>query len=102
LLTVGRRIAVDAYRRDGRRSERVSTPAPLPGKHADAQILTRVDVERAVRALPTSYRRVLIAHEVEGFTHAEISELLGIAVGTSKALLHRARRSCRASLGSSD
>ena len=52
----------------------------------------RLDLERAVARLPKGARTVLFLHDVEGYQHNEIAELTGIAVGTSKAQLHRARR----------
>jgi RNA polymerase sigma-70 factor (ECF subfamily) len=54
-----------------------------------------IDLERAIRGLPEGARRVFILHDVEGFRHREISRLTGIAVGTSKAQLHRARKLLR-------
>jgi RNA polymerase sigma-70 factor (ECF subfamily) len=53
---------------------------------------TRIDLERAVRSLPDGARTVFLLHDVEGYKHREIADLLGIAVGTAKAQLHRARR----------
>ena len=53
---------------------------------------TRMDLERAVARLPKGARTVLMLHDVEGYQHDEIARLTGIAVGTSKAQLHRARR----------
>jgi RNA polymerase sigma factor (sigma-70 family) len=50
------------------------------------------DLERALAKLPKGARTVLWLHDVEGYLHEEISELTGIAVGTSKAQLHRARK----------
>jgi RNA polymerase sigma-70 factor, ECF subfamily len=55
----------------------------------------RLDVERALTFLPAGYREVLILHDVEGYTHPEISERLEIAVGTSKSQLFHARRALR-------
>ena len=49
------------------------------------------DLERAVAALPPRARAVLVLHDVEGWKHEEISRELGMAVGSSKAQLHRAR-----------
>jgi RNA polymerase sigma factor (sigma-70 family) len=54
-----------------------------------------MDLERAIAALPTGARQVFVLHDVEGYEHAEIASLVGIAVGTSKAQLHRARRMLR-------
>ncbi len=51
-----------------------------------------LDLEQAIAALPPQARSVLVLHEVEGYRHEEIAEMMGIAPGTSKAHLHRARR----------
>ena len=67
------------------------TTRPNPG--------ARLDLERAVAALPGGFRAVLILHDVEGYTHTEIAEILGIAEGTSKSQLSRARARVRALLG---
>jgi RNA polymerase sigma factor (sigma-70 family) len=85
--------------RDGRRrtvftlDSDVEAPAP--------DIVSRLDLEHAIARLPEHHRIVLLLHDVEGFTHEEIASQLGIAVGTSKAKLHRARRLMRAMLTSS-
>ena len=50
-----------------------------------------VDLARAIDALPDGYQRVLVLHDIEGYTHAEIARALGIEPGTSKSQLHRAR-----------
>ena len=50
------------------------------------------DLEHALARLPKGARTVLWLHDVEGYLHEEIAELTGIAVGTSKAQLHRARK----------
>ena len=57
-----------------------------------------VDLERAVAALPPGARQVFVLHDVEGYRHEEIARLTGIAVGTSKAQLFRARRLLREAL----
>jgi RNA polymerase sigma-70 factor (ECF subfamily) len=51
-----------------------------------------MDLERALRRLPERARMVFVLHDVEGHRHEEIADMLEIAVGTSKAQLHRARR----------
>jgi RNA polymerase sigma-70 factor (ECF subfamily) len=56
---------------------------------------TGFDIERALAVLPPGARRVFVLHDVEGRTHEEIATLLGLAPGTSKAQLHRARRLLR-------
>ena len=59
----------------------------------------RSDLERAVANLPPRARAVLVLHDVEGWKHEEIARELGMAVGSSKAQLHRARGLLRRSLG---
>ncbi len=61
----------------------------------------QLDLEKAVSALPDGARTVLVLHDVEGWQHQEIAEQLGIAVGTSKAQLHRARSLLRRHLEAS-
>jgi RNA polymerase sigma-70 factor, ECF subfamily len=58
----------------------------------------RMDLERAIEGLPDGYRRVFVLHDVEGYTHEEIGDLLGIETGTSKSQLARARQRLRAAL----
>ncbi len=50
-----------------------------------------LDLEDAIATLPLQARAVLLLHDYEGYTHEEIGSMLGIASGTSKAQLHRAR-----------
>jgi RNA polymerase sigma-70 factor (ECF subfamily) len=59
----------------------------------------RMDLARAVACLPPRARAVLVLHDVEGWKHEEIAVELGMAVGTSKAQLHRARQALRRLLG---
>lgn len=57
-----------------------------------------LDLEQAIAALPPGARTVFVLHDVEGYTHDEIASLSGIAEGTSKAQLFRARRLLREAL----
>ena len=57
------------------------------------------DLERAVATLPPRARAVLVLHDVEGWKHEEIAAELGMAVGSSKAQLHRARGLLRTRIG---
>jgi RNA polymerase sigma factor (sigma-70 family) len=54
-----------------------------------------IDLERAIAELPDGYRVVLVLHDIEGFTHQEIAELLEVEPGTSKSQLFHARRALR-------
>jgi RNA polymerase sigma factor (sigma-70 family) len=58
-----------------------------------------LDLERAVATLPPRARAVLVLHDIEGWKHEEIAAELGMAVGSSKAQLHRARNLLRKRLG---
>lgn len=53
---------------------------------------TDIDLERAIAGLPDGARNVFVLQAVYGFSHAETAEMLGVAEGTCKAQLHRARR----------
>ncbi len=57
-----------------------------------------IDFETAIERLPEGAREVFVLHDVEGFKHREIAELMGITSGTSKSQLHRARMMLRAHL----
>jgi len=56
---------------------------------------TAVDLDRAIATLPDRARTVFVLHDVEGYKHSEIAQATGMAVGTSKAQLSRARRLLR-------
>ena len=51
----------------------------------------RLDLERAILQLPPGYRAAFVLHDVEGFDHAEVAAQLGVAEGTSKSQVHKAR-----------
>ena len=55
----------------------------------------RKDLEAAIAGLPERARTVLILYDIEGYQHNEIAEITGMAVGSSKAQLHRARKLVR-------
>jgi RNA polymerase sigma-70 factor (ECF subfamily) len=57
-----------------------------------------MDLERAVAGLPHGARTAFVLHDVEGFRHREIASITGLAEGTIKAQLHRARKLLRASM----
>jgi RNA polymerase sigma-70 factor (ECF subfamily) len=53
---------------------------------------SRIDLERAIAALPPGARTVFVLHDIEGYRHEEISKMTGSAEGTLRAQLHRARK----------
>jgi len=62
----------------------------------------RKDLEAAIAGLPERARTVLILYDIEGYQHNEIAEMTGMAVGSSKAQLHRARKMVREVLKDSE
>ncbi len=61
-----------------------------------------MDFERAIGKLPPGAREVFVLHDIEGYKHREIAEMLEISSGTSKTQLHRARMLLRRHLGGSE
>jgi len=64
----------------------------------DVYAAQRMDLEQAIARLPERARTVLVLFDIEGYSHAEIAEIAGMAVGSSKAQLHRARKLVRQEL----
>ncbi len=99
------RLAVNevlqSRRADGRRHARVR----LAGDDEELEAVAgrdhppSLDLAQALSRLPEGARTVFVLHDVEGYQHDEIAGLLGIAEGTSKAQLFRARRLLREALG---
>ncbi len=81
--------------------ERGEAVLPSVGRRADS-FVQRLDLERAVEQLPDSYKAAFLLHDVEGFEHHEVGEMLGIAEGTSKSLVHKARLRIRALLNADE
>ncbi len=68
------------------------------GERPDIHFNTNIDLENAINSLPEQAKIVLILHDIEGYRHREIAEMINIEVGTSKAHLHRARKILREGL----
>ena len=98
-------VVLNERRTTGRRERRVF-PVEDPGNVAGAQHAASlhdrpalsIDLERAIAELPDGAREVFVLFDIEGYGHGEIAELVGIAEGTSKAQLFRARRLLREKL----
>ena len=87
-------VVLEDRRATARRTRRIfstANDAVLESPSTTRQDDATLDLERALRRLPEGPRTVFVLHDVEGYQHQEIGELLGIAEGTSKAHLHRAR-----------
>ena len=81
--------------RDERRDVDIDDHAAAADDRELNGVFDRVDIERALAALPSGYRMVLVLHDVQGHTHGEIAGMLGISAGGSKSQLSRARAAMR-------
>ena len=61
-------------------------------------LMDRLNIDRALGQLPLGYRSVFVLHDVQGYEHNEIAEILGCSVGNSKSQLHKARMRLRQKL----
>ena len=95
-------VVLNARKTDGRQRTRFDEDddgdgiAALPARPLAPG--DRMDLEAAVGKLPKGARRVFILHDVEGYKHEEIAEMLGVTTGATKAQLHRARLLLREAL----
>lgn len=99
-LTVN--VVFEAQRSDQRRVGRVTTTDDLDvldrqGRHETPGM--KIDLEQAIAKLPDRAREVFVLFQVEGYSHEEIANMTGMAIGSSKAQLHRARQLLREILG---
>jgi RNA polymerase sigma-70 factor (ECF subfamily) len=87
-------VSIDMLRKTSRMTDEVDVEI-----EESIGIDDRLDMQDAIAGLPPGYRAVLVLHDLEGLSHEEIGERLGIAAGTSKGQLFKARRAMRARLG---
>jgi RNA polymerase sigma-70 factor (ECF subfamily) len=73
-------------------------PAAATTPQATELAVSRLDLERAIGELPDGCRAAFVLHDVEGFDHQQVGDILGIAEGTSKSQVHKARLRIRAYL----
>lgn len=86
---------LESVRSEKRRTARVlpmEDPSTLGAQAVSASPDLKMDLERAIAGLPEGARLAFVLHEIEGYQHDEIAKQLGIASGTVKAQLHRARK----------
>lgn len=57
--------------------------------------IDRLQLQKAVDSLPPGYRTIFVLHDVEGYEHNEIAEIVGCSIGNSKSQLHKARMKLR-------
>jgi RNA polymerase sigma-70 factor (ECF subfamily) len=105
LATIARRTAIDVHRREARRpavalSEVGTGDRALVSLPPDLGTLDAVwHVRRAIDELPPDEATVVRLQHLDGMTHSEISEQLGVALGTVKSRSHRAHRKLAGLLG---
>ena len=98
LYTLTVNVALSERRSRRRRASRIvatEDPAAFERPVEARQPEAAADIERAMDVLPPGARAVFVLHDIEGYRHEEIALRMGIATGTSKAQLHRARRLLR-------
>ena len=103
-LTVN--LVLNARKSDGRQRSRFEeTDEEMGGMDAMPGVVGMplapgdlLDLEDAVSRLPPGARRVFLLHDVEGYKHEEIADMLGVTSGATKAQLHRARLLLREAL----
>jgi RNA polymerase sigma-70 factor (ECF subfamily) len=73
------------------------TPKKEPGAEDPvlAGSVDRLQLKKAVESLPPGYRTIFVLHDVEGYEHNEIAEIVGCSIGNSKSQLHKARMKLR-------
>ncbi|HSQ32517.1 MAG TPA: RNA polymerase sigma factor [Gemmatimonadaceae bacterium] len=94
-------VVANAMRRVKRFRERetdLEDVHPLGSDGPGVDPVLRERLHRAIDALPDIYRTTIIMHDLEGYTHGEIAEVLGVAEGTCKSRLSQARAQLRAAL----
>ena len=86
---------LESIRSDKRRTARVlpiEDPSSIGAAALSEDTDLQMDLERAIASLPEGARMAFVLHEIEGYHHDEIAAQLGVATGTVKAQLHRARK----------
>jgi RNA polymerase sigma-70 factor (ECF subfamily) len=96
------RVVIDFLRKkhpqmENLSDEQVAGATTKYSGHAEEQDMTleRLHLERAIAQLPAGYKAVLVLHDIEGYSHEAIAEILGFHLGTCKSQLHKARRKLR-------
>lgn len=90
------------FRKRAARPQETTDEGALPNESmlpvqnsARTSVLDRISLNEAIGKLSPGYRTVLILHDIQGYEHAQIGKILGVAVGTSKSQLHKARLKLR-------
>jgi RNA polymerase sigma-70 factor (ECF subfamily) len=98
LYRIATNIALSALRRRKRRWEVEGgqrREAPAKGRRTETGKVLKPFLEEAIAALPPRARLIFVLHDIQGFQHNEIAEMLDCSEGTSKSQLHKARAQLR-------
>jgi RNA polymerase sigma-70 factor, ECF subfamily len=100
LRAVAVRVALTHGRSGRRRMQReaASAAAETASSSTETRMHQRLTLDQALQRMPREYRDVFLLRELEGYSHADIAVLLGIAEGTSASRLHRAWKHLRKTL----
>lgn len=97
-----RSVCYNARRRESRQPEGSIPPGTSGGSDPEEEALRRLDRARVLDALgdlPERQRSAVLLYDIQGYSHSEIGEILGISPGTSRAHLHHGRKKLRQALG---
>jgi RNA polymerase sigma-70 factor, ECF subfamily len=94
LHRLGTNVVLERLRATKRDSSRLieGDDSTFGSRSTEAQLDTRMDLDAALVKLPGGARIVFVLHDMEGYSHDEIAQMTGIAPGTARAQLCRARR----------
>jgi RNA polymerase sigma-70 factor (ECF subfamily) len=105
LYRLATNLCLDYLRSKAARTSQLTSVLDDEPKLADSssrslaeRTLTRMDLERALQQLPEGCRAAFVLHDIEGLEHREVADALGIAEGTSKSQVHKARLRLRSLL----
>jgi RNA polymerase sigma-70 factor (ECF subfamily) len=87
-------VSIEATRDPSNETSSPSIDIAAPDLFLEGSI-DRINLRRCIAQLPVGYRTVFVLHDIQGYEHHEIAEMLGRSVGVSKSQLHRARMRLR-------
>jgi RNA polymerase sigma-70 factor (ECF subfamily) len=102
LYTILHRVRTDAYRKQARSPRTVEMPEQGPARPPEQEALFHggEDIERALQALPESFRTAVVLRDAQDMSYDEIAQILSVPVGTVMSRIHRGRALLRQALQS--
>jgi RNA polymerase sigma-70 factor, ECF subfamily len=99
LYRVATNAALDELRRKSRRPVPIDVPPDLATQSAEGAVDARLDVDRALTAVPEEFRTAVVLRDLADLDYPEIAEVLHVPVGTVKSRISRGRQALREALG---